>query len=38
MNIVIAGDGEVGFHLAKSLSDLNHNITVVHPHSADRGG
>ena len=34
MNIVIAGDGEVGFHLAKSLSDLNHNITVVHPHSA----
>jgi len=34
MNIVIAGDGEVGFHLAKSLSELNHNITVVHPHSA----
>ena len=34
MNIVIAGDGEVGFHLAKSLSELNHNIIVVHPHSA----
>ncbi len=33
MNIVIAGDGEVGFHLAKSLSELNHNITVVDPHS-----
>ena len=33
MNIVIAGDGEVGFHLAKSLSELNHNIIVVHPHS-----
>jgi trk system potassium uptake protein TrkA len=33
MNIVIAGDGEVGFHLAKSLSELEHNITVVDPHS-----
>lgn len=29
MNILIAGDGEVGFHLAKMLSDENHNITVV---------
>lgn len=33
MNIVIAGDGEVGFHLAKLLTDDNHNITVVDPHS-----
>ena len=24
----------MGFHLAKSLSELNHNIIVVHPHSA----
>ena len=33
MNIIIAGDGEVGFHLAKSLTALSHNITVVDPHS-----
>lgn len=33
MNIVIAGDGEVGFHLAKTLSKIEHNITVVDPHS-----
>ena len=33
MNIIIAGDGEVGFYLAKSLTELNHNITVVDPHS-----
>ena len=33
MNIVIAGDGEVGFHLAKSLNEMNNNITVVDPHS-----
>ena len=32
MNIIIAGDGEVGFHLAKSLSELDHDITVVDPH------
>lgn len=32
MNIIIAGDGEVGFHLAKMLSGENHNITVVDPH------
>lgn len=32
MNIVIAGDGEVGFHLAKLLSGENHNITIVDPH------
>ena len=31
MNIIIAGDGEVGFHLARSLTELNHNITVVDP-------
>ena len=33
MNIIIAGDGEVGFHLAKTLSKVRHNITVVDPHS-----
>ena len=33
MNIIIAGDGEVGFYLARSLTDLDHNITVVDPHS-----
>lgn len=33
MNIIIAGDGEVGFHLAKLLSGENHNITIVDPHS-----
>ena len=33
MNIIIAGDGEVGFYLAKSLTELNHNITVVDPNS-----
>ncbi|MDD2489101.1 MAG: Trk system potassium transporter TrkA [Bacteroidales bacterium] len=33
MNIVIAGDGEVGFHLASSLSKVKHNITVVDPNS-----
>ncbi|MBQ9639680.1 MAG: Trk system potassium transporter TrkA [Bacteroidales bacterium] len=32
MKIIIAGDGEVGFYLAKSLSELNHEITVVDPH------
>ncbi len=34
MNIIIAGDGEVGFYLAKSLTQLDFNITVVDPHSA----
>jgi trk system potassium uptake protein TrkA len=29
MNIIIAGDGEVGFHLAKSLSYDKHNITII---------
>ena len=33
MNIIIAGDGEVGFYLAKSLTKLDYNITVVDPHS-----
>ncbi len=32
MNIIIAGDGEVGFHIAKLLSDEQHNITIVDPH------
>lgn len=33
MNIIIAGDGEVGFHLAKLLTDENHDITVVDQHT-----
>lgn len=32
MNIIIAGDGEVGLHLAESLVNSNHNITIVDPH------
>lgn len=32
MNIIIAGDGEVGFHLAQALVNSNHNITIVDPH------
>ncbi|HPE55641.1 MAG TPA: Trk system potassium transporter TrkA [Bacteroidales bacterium] len=32
MNIIIAGDGEVGFHLAKMLHDEHHDITIVDPH------
>ncbi len=32
MKIIIAGDGEVGFHIAKLLSDENHDITIVDPH------
>ncbi|MCK9290101.1 MAG: Trk system potassium transporter TrkA [Bacteroidales bacterium] len=32
MNIIIAGDGEIGFHLAESLVNSNHNITVVDPN------
>lgn len=32
MNIIIAGDGEVGFHLAQMLSSEKHNITVIDPH------
>ena len=33
MKIIIAGDGEVGFHLAKLLSSENHNITIIDPHT-----
>ena len=29
MNIIIAGDGEVGMHLAEALVRSNHNITIV---------
>lgn len=32
MNIIIAGDGEVGFYLAQALVDSNHDITIVDPH------
>ncbi len=32
MNIIIAGDGEVGFYLAEALVNSNHNITIVDPH------
>ena len=32
MDIIIAGDGEVGFYLAEALSDSKHNITIVDPH------
>ncbi|HOF75143.1 MAG TPA: Trk system potassium transporter TrkA [Bacteroidales bacterium] len=34
MNIIIAGAGEVGFHLAKMLSDENHQITIVDKNEA----
>lgn len=33
MQIIIAGDGEVGFYLAKMLESENHDITIVDPHS-----
>jgi len=32
MNIIIAGDGEVGFYLAEALVNSDHNITIVDPH------
>lgn len=32
MNIVIAGDGEVGFHLAELLSEEDHDITIIDPN------
>lgn len=32
MDIIIAGDGEVGMHLAEALERGNHNITIVDPH------
>ena len=31
MNIIIAGDGEVGMHLAEALEHGDHNITIVDP-------
>ncbi|NOR86942.1 MAG: Trk system potassium transporter TrkA, partial [Bacteroidales bacterium] len=31
MNIIIAGDGEVGLHLAQLLTDEQHNITFIDP-------
>lgn len=32
MDIIIAGDGEVGMHLAEALEKSNHNITIIDPH------
>lgn len=32
MNIIIAGDGEVGFFLANLLSKEDHNITIIDPN------
>lgn len=32
MDIIIAGDGEVGMHLAEALERSDHNITIVDPH------
>ena len=32
MNIIIAGDGEVGLHLAQELANENHNITIIDQH------
>ena len=32
MDIIIAGDGEVGMHLAQALEHGDHNITIVDPH------
>lgn len=32
MKIIIAGDGEVGFHIARLLSEEQHDITIVDPH------
>lgn len=32
MNIIIAGDGDVGFYLARMLSIEKHNITIIDPH------
>lgn len=33
MRIIVVGDGEVGLHLAKFLTEENHNITVIDTHS-----
>ncbi len=32
MNIIIAGDGEVGMHVAQLLADEHHNITFIDPN------
>jgi trk system potassium uptake protein TrkA len=32
MNIIIAGDGELGGYIAKLLAGQNHNITVINPN------
>ena len=32
MNIIIAGDGEVGLHLAQELANENHDITIIDQH------
>ncbi len=32
MNIIIAGDGEVGLHLAQLLADEHHDITFIDPN------
>jgi len=32
MNIIIAGDGEMGSHLATLLSGENHDITIINPN------
>ena len=32
MDIIIAGDGEVGMHLAEALERGDHSITIVDPH------
>lgn len=35
MNIIIVGDEEIGYYLARSLSKLNHNVTVIDQHTED---
>ena len=32
MNIIIAGDGEVGLYLAQELANENHDITIIDQH------
>lgn len=34
MNILIVGAGKVGSTLADYLSRENHNVTIIHPHTA----
>ncbi|MFW3147063.1 MAG: Trk system potassium transporter TrkA [Thermoplasmatota archaeon] len=33
-NVIIAGGGEVGYHLAKTLSEEGHNITIIERNEA----